>query len=216
MRMYGVLFAAACAVAASGVVCAQTASTRVSHSVNGLGAISFNYDAQHDRVTADGLRMMAFTGNTNPVPFTGTIKVQINVTAHTQFPKNTEIHCTALAVGGILDPINEIVAGGLETANVVATAVKGVNGGYDCFLTIPFRWPITPDPAAASGLIVAIGVSAIGPMDPEGGKGDDNGKGDDKGRDHDTGVIRSTLQVDGVESLPASGAITRFAFEVYL
>jgi hypothetical protein len=64
----------------------------------------------------------------------------------------------------------------------------------------PYSWTLPPDPGADTGLILAFGVSAVS-----------------QGSQNSAGVVeRSTLQLDGIENLPASGATSTFTFGVTL
>ena len=97
---------------------------------------------------------------------------------------------------GELDTTNAIVSGGIETAFGVARW-NGANT-LACTLTIPYEWTIIPTPAGTRGALLAFGVSAVAPA-ADGGA-----------------VRRSTLQVDGIEPIPPSGATSTFAFNVTL
>jgi hypothetical protein len=60
---------------------------------------------------------------------------------------------------------------------------------------MPYSWTLPPDGGADTGLILAFGVSAVNVHSE---------------------VQRSTLQLDGIENLPASGASSKFSFNVAL
>jgi len=159
--------------------------------------VSFHYDAQHDQVIANGMQIKpAAIGAASITPTTGTLVVTINITALSHFRRGTTYHCSLTAIGGELDTTNAVVSGGIETAFGVARW-NGVNT-LACTLTIPYEWTILPDPAATRGAVLAFGVSAVAPA-ADGGA-----------------VQRSTLQVDGIEPIPPSGATSTFAFNVTL
>jgi hypothetical protein len=172
---------------------------------NKLGPMSFSYDAQHDQIVPNGMQLQPHA-NIPITPTTGKIEVTVDINPETHFPMGTKFHCTLLVVGGELDTTNGVVAGGLETTNTVAK--------HDvCTLTIPYSWIIPPDPAAATGIILAVGVAAV-----EGGDGGHHGDDDHgNGNGNSAGtVVRTTLQVGGVDALPPNGATTMFAFEIVL
>ena len=155
--------------------------------------ISFSYDAQHDNVIPSGVQLKpAAVSDISITPTTGTVVVTINITAVSHFRRETRYHCALTVLGGELDTTNAIVSGGIDTAAGVAKW-NGSNT-LSCTLTIPYAWTILPDPAATRGAALAFGVAAI-----------DDGT-----------VVRSTLQVDGVEPLPPNGTTPTFAFNVTL
>jgi hypothetical protein len=205
MRINRTLLAGLCLLATAAMY-GQTASLQQpSHNPtqnNRLGAMSFSYDAQHDQITANGVQMKAHPNNTPITPTTGKIVVTVNITPETHFPMGTKFHCTLLVVGGEIDTTDGVIGGGLETTNSVAK--------HDvCTLTIPYSWIIPPDPGASSGMILAVGVSAV---EGEGHHGDD-----DHGNGNGAGTIsRTSLQVGGVEALPPNGSTTSFAFDIVL
>jgi hypothetical protein len=173
---------------------ALTKSPASSQSPNGM---SFHYDAQHDQVIASGLQLKpAAIGAASVTPITGTLVVTINITALSHFHHGTTYHCSLTAIGGELDTTNGVVSGGVETATGMARW-NGTNT-LACTLTIPYEWTLVTDPSATKGALLAFGVSAVAPPS-------------------DGGIIqRSTLQVDGIEPLPASGSTSTFAFNVTL
>jgi len=157
--------------------------------------MSFNYDAKHDQISANSLQLKPSVAAAGAPTTTGTIKVTININAVSHFLSNTAYHCSLLAIGGIIDVDNAAVAGGMESANRIAS---GGNSSSSCTLTIPYSWTLPADANADSGLILVFGVSAV------------TGKGES------ATVPRSTLQLDGIESLPANGATSTFSFNVTL
>lgn len=184
-----------CALSGS-AVCAQSASsplTRRPVSSNDLpGSLNFNYDAQHDSVTASGVQIKPSVKSNLLSPTTGTVSVTINISAVSHFTHGTQFHCSLTLIGGILDLSNGAVVGGIETANGVASYTGP--GAATCTLTIPYSWTIPPDPAASSGLILAFGVAAV------------------SSHEGNSVVERSTLQLDGIENLPPSGTVSSYTF----
>jgi len=124
---------------------------------------------------------------------TGTIELTIAINVMSKFGQDTWFPCAATVIGGQLDTTTFVLEGGVETANGIATVNK--SGVGTCVLTIPYEWTVASDPAAVNGLIVAYAAAAIG---------------------HEGATRRSTLQVQGVDSLPAAGATTKLAFTVAL
>jgi hypothetical protein len=165
-----------------------TVQTSVNRNANHVGAMSFTYDAQHDQIVPSGVQLKAHSSNISITPTTGKIVVTVNIDAVSQFGKDTRFHCSLLVIGGEIDTANALVDGAIETAN------SGAKNGV-CTLTIPYSWLLPPDPGAASGMIIAVGVAAV----TEGG-----------------GVRRSTLQVGGVDSIPGNGATTSLSFDAVL
>ena len=178
----------------TGAAFGQTAAASAAPKAPG---ISFSYDAQHDQVIASGVQLKSSAAAAVTfAPTTGTVVVTINITDISHFRGGTTYHCALTAVGGELDTTNGVVSGGIETAFGIAHRT-GTNS-LSCTLTIPFEWTLIADPAATRGALLAFAVAAVAP-------------------EADGGVIqRSTLQVDGVEPLPPSGATSTFAFSVTL
>jgi len=162
----------------------------VSKLPQGMG---FAFDSQTNAVTASGVRMKATTQKSNSVsPTEGVLVVTININVASHFEAGTTYHCSVYAIGGIIDIDTGTVDGGLENANNFATAS---NGKYSCTLRIPYAWTLPSSAGADSGLILAFGVAAVNTHSE---------------------VQRSTLQVDGIENLPANGATSKFTFNVAL
>lgn len=161
--------------------------------------MSFNYDALHDQVNASGVQLKPSALTASAVaPTTGTIAVTINISVVSHVSKGTTYHCSLTAIGGEIDTSNGTVDGGIETANGLAK--WNGPGTLSCTLTIPYSWTLPLDPSADTGLILAFGVSAVS-----------------GGSQNTAGVVeRSTLQLDGIENLPANGATSSFAFGVTL
>lgn len=190
-----VLSAVLCVLLCSAVY-AQTAASNVKlPSEQNSNVMSFHYDAQHDQVVASGVQLRPNAiAEVNIPPTTGTLRVTININDVSHFVPSTSYHCSLTAIGGILDTTNAVIAGGIETAFGVAHWT-GTNA-LSCTLRIPYSWTLPPDPAALRGAVLAFGVSAVAP-----------GSG---------AIQRSTLQVEGVAPIPASGSTSTFTFNVTL
>jgi len=175
----------------TGVAFAQSpANSTVSKAKN---PISFSYDAQHDQVIPSGVQLRpAAISDASITPTTGMVVVTINIHTMSHFRRDTSYHCALTVLGGELDTTNAIVSGGIDTA--VGLAKRNGSDSLSCTLTIPYEWTILPDPGSTRGAALAFGVAAI-----------------DEGT-----VVRSTLQVDGVEPLPPNGTTSTFAFNVTL
>ena len=181
------LFAFAC--------CAAPAQTAVMQRTNSVSPFAFNYDAAHDQITASGISIQPLhtTPPAAPTPTTGTIVVYINIKVVSSFVSSDHIDCSLLAIGGDIDLAAGTVDGGMETAN--AHARPWGSRGAGCKLVIPYSWTLSPSPAAPNGLILVFGAAD---------KCDDGM------------VMRSTLQVDGPESLPKNGGTAEYSFDVEL
>ena len=174
-----------------GAAAAQSAGVPAGSTAKTRPPITFSYDAQHENITASGLPVLPLVAPGNTTPLTGTVTVVLHINTVSKFGNHTSIRCSAAAIGGILDQDNQVVAGGFETAN-------GSAWGGTCTLKIPYSWNLPADPAADRGLVIAFGASAV------------SGEGSNQ---H---VARSSLQVDGIEDLPADGSTTTFTFNVTL
>jgi hypothetical protein len=156
--------------------------------------MSFAYDAAHGQISATGMQLSSSVVKSNSVsPTVGQIYVTINIAIDSRFESGTTYHCSVYAIGGIIDLDTGTVDGGVETANTFATVTSARTAS--CTLAIPYSWTLPNDGGADSGLILAFGVGAINPHSE---------------------VERSTLQVDGIENLPASGAVGKYVFNVAL
>jgi hypothetical protein len=201
VTLCAVTFGAAQVSAATSGTSSGTGSGTSSETKNLPSGLTFNYDAIHDQINAAGLQLKpAALASPSVAPTTGTVTVTINIKIVSHFRNWTSYHCSLTVVGGEIDIVNGAIAGGMETANGIATPAGA--GEAVCTLTIPYSWSIVPDPAAVNGLILAFGASAVD------GRGNGNGS--------TVQVLRSTLQVDGVESLPANGSTSTFVFDVAL
>jgi hypothetical protein len=155
--------------------------------------MSFAYDAAHDKIDTTGVHLATTTVKSNSVsPTTGTINITLYIKVLSNFGAGATYHCSVNAIGGIIDLDTGTVDGAIETANTLGT---GAAGGYVCHFRVPYSWTLAHDPGADSGLIIAFGAAAV------------NAHGE---------VVHSTLQVDGIENLPASGATSSFSYNVTL
>jgi hypothetical protein len=198
MRVSPMLTAMLLCAASIGAAHAQTVTPGFGRSTGessrNSSGMSFAYDAQHGQINANGIQLNPTTIKSNSVsPTTGTITVVINIKVLSHFEGGTTYHCSVNAIGGILDIFNGTVDGGIETANGFATVTSG--GTASCTLVMPYSWTLPQDPRGSTGLILAFGAAAVNPQSE---------------------VQRSTLQVDGIENLPASGAASKFTFNVAL
>ena len=156
--------------------------------------INFAYDAEKNQITSSGVQVKpAVLGQASTTPTTGKIVVTINLHIASTFGQFTNFRCSVYAIGGIIDLDNGTVNGAIETVGGNAKSTGG--GNAVCTLSIPYSWTLAKDSGADSGLILAFGVAAI---------------------NTNKEVQRSTLQVDGIENLPASGTTSKFAFDVVL
>jgi len=186
--------ASLCAAQASAPTSTPAHATRTIPS-----GLNFSYDAQHDQINTAGMQMKAHSQSSPTVsPTTGTITVTLNIKLASHFPRKTQIHCSLTAIGGQIDILTGSFDGGIETAN--AASWDSNSGTATCTLVIPYSWSLPQDPASANGLILAFGASAVN-------RPDNADKND---------VYRSTLQVDGIENLPANGGSAAFVFDVAL
>jgi len=204
MRLSPSLFAVLLCLGSAGFAHAQQAAAagsirQPSASTNSTGGLNFAYDAQHDQITGSGFQLSTNTVKANATaPTTGTVNVTINIKQVSHFAKGTTFHCSVYLLGGIIDLTNGLVDGGVETAyGVGKTSTAGASA---CTLSIPYSWTLAHDPYGDTGLILAFGASAVG-AHTAGEHGD---------------VYRSTLQIDGIENLPASGSTVSYAFDVAL
>ncbi len=210
MRINRILLAGLCLLAMTAMY-GQTASLQqpTHNTKSKFGAMSFSYDAQHDQIVANGVQMKARSNAVPIPPTTGKIVVTVNIHVESKFDTDTQLRCTLLVIGGEIDTTDGVVGGGIETASSVAK--KDV-----CILTIPYSWVIPPDSGASSGMILAVGVAAVDPLEQTGDKhGDKKGKNQDNNEDEGT-VPRTTLQVGGVDSIPPNGTTTSISFDIVL
>jgi len=198
MRIASPMFAFALCAASVGFAHGQAASSDAARVSSGSSripsSVSFTYDAKHGQISSSGVGLRpAGTAAAAVTPTTGKIIITINTKIVSGFTAGTTYHCSAYVVGGLIDLNTFAVAGGIETVNGFARVVSP--GLASCTLTIPYSWTLPSGPGSDTGLIIAYGVGAINTEDE---------------------VQRSTLQVDGVENLPASTATEKFTFDVAL
>lgn len=155
--------------------------------------VSFAYDAVHGQITAGGLKLTPSVKTPTVSPVTGTIVVTVNIKIVSHFEGGTTYHCSVYAIGGAIDLRTATVDGGIENVNTFAVPPTG--GSTSCTMTIPYEWTLAQGRGTDSGLILAYGVGAINPHSE---------------------VQHSTLQVDGIENLPANGTTQKFTFDVVL
>lgn len=194
MRTSPTLLTAALCALSIGTAYAQTA-TSTSTLSKFPNAMSFTYDALHDQINTSSVQLKPSVAGANSAATTGMIVVTIDISLVSQFPSGTSYHCSVAAIGGLIDTTNDSIAGGIETANKVAST------GHlspSCTLHIPYSWTLPSDPSASTGLILVFGVSA------------------DQTNSGVTTVTRSTLQLDGIENLPATGTTSSYTFNVTL
>jgi hypothetical protein len=154
--------------------------------------MSFAYDGVHG-ITSTGVQLSPTTLKADSVsPTTGKITVTINIAIDSRFEPGTTYHCSVYAIGGEIDLDTGPVDGGIENVNGIVT---GSGRNTSCTMSIPYSWTLPRDGGADTGLILAFGAAAV------------NTHGE---------AIRSTLQVDGIENLPASGSVSKFVFNVAL
>jgi len=193
LTLFAVVLSAASAVAAHAQVAASGAVNESAAAATIPSGMSFAFDASQKHVVASGVQLSASTIKSDSVsPTTGTIIVTININVVSRFEAGTTYHCSVDAIGGIIDLRKGVIDGGLETVNNFAT---GSGTSFSCTMTIPYSWTLPHAGRASTGLILAFGVGAI--------------------NEHDE-VEHSTLQVDGIENLPATGATSKFTFNVAL
>jgi len=154
--------------------------------------LSFAFDAPHGQLTATGYTLNVTPKTADSSNVTGKIEISISIDLVSKFPPGFVIPCSATVIGGQVDPASLSIEGGIETASGLAVVNKST---AICKLTIPYEWTLAADPCAADGLLIAFAAGAVTP---------------------DGAAIRSTLQVDGFEPLPADGSTTKFAFKTAL
>jgi len=190
MRNRTILIVALLCVAFAGhAIGQQQAATSPAKPVTGL---SFAFDAQHGQLNASGFAVKATPSSANAVSVTGTIEVTIKIDLVSKFKRDVEFPCAVTVIGGEIDTTNLVVDGGIETASGVAVVSSGT---ATCTLAIPYTWTLVKDPAAGGGMVIAFAAAGV----------------------NRTGAtLRSTLQVTGVEPIPASGATSKFTFAASL
>jgi hypothetical protein len=181
--LFVALLSAASSVAALGQQAAATPKIP--------SGLNFSFDAPHGQISANGYSVKAASNQAASTNVTGTIEVTLTIKLVTKFKKDTDFPCAAIVIGGQIDTSNFILDGGLETAGGKATVSPTNPATATCKLTIPYDWSLQNDSGASSGLVIAFAAAGV------------NERGT---------TVRSTLQITGIESLPANGSTTTFAF----
>jgi hypothetical protein len=179
--------------ALTGSAYAQQAALTTTTTAKSVPGLSLAFDATHGQMSASGYAVNARPQNTAATPTTGTVQITVNVNLISKFKQGTRIKCGAMVLGGEIDTSSYTINGGLETVSGRATGVS--SGTAVCTMSIPYSWTLTGNKTPATGLIVAFAVAAV---------------------DWDGDVVRSTLQLSGVENLPASGATSKFTYDASL
>lgn len=193
MLLPRILIFALLGVASTGAALGQqAAATILPQAPSGL---SFAFDAPHGQLTATGFALKATPKTASSTRTTGTIEVALTINLVSKFHRGTTFPCAILVLGGQLDAANQKVDGGLETASGLATVNSASQSTATCVLSIPYAWTFQNDATASTGLVVAFAVAGLTPE----------------------GVTqRSTVQVTGVDALPATGSTTTFTFDAAL
>ncbi len=193
MRIRTILIVAALCAALLGMAQGQQAA--VTPSPKGPSGLSFAFDAPSGQLTASGFALNLAPNTGGPMNITGIIDVTITIKLVSRFPVGTTFPCAAIAIGGQVNLNTMVVDGGIETANGMAGGTSAAASSVTCSLTIPYEWMVSGGTGGDNGLLIAFAVGAVHP----GGK-----------------TLRSSIQLSGVESLPASGAVSRYAFHAEL
>ncbi len=157
--------------------------------------LSFAFDPQLSQFSASGLHMNASKPKSASVtPTTGTIDVTVTINLVSKFSHETVFPCAVIAIGGVIDLNSATVDGGIETVYGRGMIASPGATTATCTVSIPYSWTLSGG-STASGLILAYAAAAVS--------------------EHG-GTKRSTLQVNGIENLPANGTTSKFAFEVAL
>ena len=195
MRIPQTIFALVLCAATASAVHAQTATsefTRATGPTKAPSGMSFSYDAQHGQITATGVQMNTVAKKPSAVtPTSGLIDLTINIKIVSRFESGTTYHCSVYAIGGLINTDTGTVDGGIENANGFATVTAP--GMATCRIKIPYEWTLAGQ--GDTGLILAYGVGAINVHSE---------------------VEHSTLQVNGIDNLPANGTTSKFVFNVAL
>ena len=157
--------------------------------------LNFAFDAQHGQITASGYALKPASSASASTAVTGTVEVTLTLNLVTKFKKETTFPCAVIIIGGQIDTDNYILDGGVETASGMATVSAKNPSTATCKLTIPYAWSLQNDSGASSGLLIAFAAAGVNP----GGA-----------------TVRSTLQITGIESLPATGSTSTYAFNATL
>jgi hypothetical protein len=195
MRISPIFAALALSAVCVGAANAQLATAPTLHNTGAGAGISFAYDAPRGQLTAGGIQLAPRVKSNVAAATTGTIDVTINIKLISKFGKFAEIPCAAIVIGGNLDLNNGTVNGGLETVTGTAKMSAANPGTAVCTVSIPYSWDLGSDSAAQTGLLIAYAAASV----------DDHGK-----------TLRSTLQLSGIENLPANGTTSSFVFDAAL
>lgn len=192
MQLRAIFIASVLGAASCGIALGQQAAA-VAKVPSG---INFAFDAQHGQITASGYTLKAATSSESAsTSVTGTVEVTLTVNLVTKFRRGTVFPCAAILLGGQIDTGNFILDGGLETASGVANVSYANPATATCKLAIPYAWTLQNDSGASSGLLIAFAAAGVTP----GGT-----------------TVRSTLQIHGIDALPATGSTTTYAFNATL
>jgi hypothetical protein len=190
MRIFPTLIAVALCAVSVGAASGQKPATPVSKVHSG---ISLAYDAPRGQFTAGGIQLKPAVKSNVAAATIGTVNVTINIKLISKFWKESNFPCSVIVIGGIIDTDNGTVDGGIETVNGEARTSGA--GTATCTVSIPYSWDLASDSGADSGLIIAYAVASV---------------------DRHGITQRSTLQLSGIENLPASGATSSFTFDAAL
>jgi hypothetical protein len=187
MRIPQILFVALlCAASSVAALGQQAAPTPKAPS-----GLNFSFDAPHGQISANGYTVKAASNQPASANITGTVEMTLTIKLVTKFKRGTDFPCAAIVIGGQIDTSNFVLDGGLETASGMATVSPTNPSSATCKLTIPYDWSLQHDSGASSGMVIAFAAAGV------------NERGT---------TVRSTLQITGIESLPADGSTTTFAF----
>ncbi len=191
MQIRAILFAAVLGAASCGIALGQQAAA----AAKVPSGINFAFDAQHGQMTASGYTLKPASSEATSTSVSGTVEVTLTLNLVTKFKRDTVFPCAAIMIGGQIDTDNFILDGGVETASGVAHVSSANSTTATCKLAIPYSWTLQNDSGASSGLLIAFAAAGVN----QGGA-----------------TARSTLQITGIQALPASGATTAYAFNATL
>jgi hypothetical protein len=157
--------------------------------------LNFAFDAQHGQITASGYALKPASSAAASTSVSGTVEVTLTINLVTKFKKDSTFPCAAIIIGGQIDTDNYILDGGVETASGMAIVNEKNPSTATCKLAIPYSWNLQHDSGASSGMLVAFAAAGVNRWGT---------------------TVRSTLQITGIESLPASGSTTTYAFNATL
>jgi len=193
MRTGTILTATLLAVASTGLALGQqSVPNPTPKPVTGL---NLAFDAPHGQLTASGYALKPSPSNLPSGSVSGTIDVTVTINLATKFKRETTFPCAIMVIGGEIDLTNVVVDGGIETASGFATVNPAAPSTATCTLSIPYTWTLPKDSGAENGIVIAFAAAGV----------------------NRAGVtVRSTLQLSGVESLPANGSTSKFVFDATL